>query len=144
MNQGRTGREVSEGERQVSAPHAARDGPVLQGRGHRKGGSWVEDNDVGTSPSWPLAATGHLGCVVPGALHVDLQRAGRLGRVVAYYCALSGAGSGYDYFAPSVGALPWARFQATDASGPRARRADAGRAARAARRPAAPLHRVPG
>lgn len=63
------------------------------------------------------AAAAHLGCVILGALHVDLQRAGRLGKGVAYYGALSGADSGYDFFAPSVGALPWARFQVTDARG---------------------------
>ncbi len=65
------------------------------------------------------AAAAHLGCVLLGALHVDLQRAGRLGRGVAYYGALSGADSSYNFFAPSVGALPWARFQVTDARGRR-------------------------
>ncbi|WP_437808881.1 hypothetical protein [Sorangium sp. So ce1078] len=64
-----------------------------------------------------LAAAAHLGCVILGALHVDLQRAGRLGWGVAYHGALSGADSGYGFFAPSVGALPWARFQVTDARG---------------------------
>ncbi|WP_433928626.1 hypothetical protein AB3662_34850 [Sorangium cellulosum] len=64
-----------------------------------------------------LAAAAHLGCVLLGALHVDPQRAGRLGTVIAYHSALSGADSGYNFFAPSVGALPWARFQVTDARG---------------------------
>ncbi|WP_437285768.1 hypothetical protein [Sorangium sp. So ce406] len=64
-----------------------------------------------------LAAAAHLGCVLLGALHVDPQGAGRLGRVIAYHSALSGADSGYNFFAPSVGALPWARFQVTDARG---------------------------
>ncbi|WP_437828150.1 hypothetical protein [Sorangium sp. So ce1153] len=63
------------------------------------------------------AAAAHLGCVVLGALHVDPQKAGGLGRVIAYHGALSGAGSGYNFFAPSVSALPWARFQVTDANG---------------------------
>ncbi|KYG10943.1 hypothetical protein BE21_01115 [Sorangium cellulosum] len=63
------------------------------------------------------AAAAHLGCVVLGALHVDPQRAGWLGGVIAYHGALSGADSGYNFFAPAVSALPWARFQVTDASG---------------------------
>lgn len=63
------------------------------------------------------AAAAHLGCVLLGALHVDPRRAGRLGWRVAYHGALSGAESGYNFFAPSVGALPWARFQVTDARG---------------------------
>ncbi|WP_437283695.1 hypothetical protein WME90_33585 [Sorangium sp. So ce375] len=63
------------------------------------------------------AAAAHIGCVLLGALQVDLQKAGRLGSVVAYYSALSGADSGYNFFAPSVSALPWARFQVTDARG---------------------------
>ena len=64
-----------------------------------------------------LAAAAHLGCVLLGALHVDPQRAGRLGRGIAYCSALFGADSGYNVFAPPVGALPWARFQVTDARG---------------------------
>ncbi|WP_437324308.1 hypothetical protein [Sorangium sp. So ce381] len=63
------------------------------------------------------AAAAHLGIVVLGALQVDLHKAGRLGQAVAYYGALSGADSGYNFFAPSVSALPWARFQVTDARG---------------------------
>ncbi|WP_438009519.1 hypothetical protein WME89_13075 [Sorangium sp. So ce321] len=63
------------------------------------------------------AAAVHLGCVVLGALHVDPQKAGGLGGVIAYHGALSGAGSGYNFFAPAVSALPWARFQVTDANG---------------------------
>lgn len=64
----------------------------------------------------------HLVCVALGALQVDLQSAGWLGRGLAYYGALSGADSGYNFFAPAVNALPWARFQITDAGG--AARAD--------------------
>ncbi|MGK3959778.1 hypothetical protein WMF38_42860 [Sorangium sp. So ce118] len=64
-----------------------------------------------------LAAAAHLGCVVLGALQVDLRKAGRLGEALAAHSALSGADSGYNFFAPSVGALPWARFQVTEANG---------------------------
>ncbi|MGK4002627.1 hypothetical protein WMF31_08390 [Sorangium sp. So ce1036] len=65
----------------------------------------------------PSVAAAHLVCVVLGALQVDLQSAGRLGRAVAYYGALSGADSGYNFFAPEVNALPWATFQIADAGG---------------------------
>lgn len=63
------------------------------------------------------AAAAHLGCVVLGALRVDPQVAGVLGGVITYHGALSGAGSAYNFFAPAVSALPWARFQVTDANG---------------------------
>ncbi|WP_437965420.1 hypothetical protein WMF04_38160 [Sorangium sp. So ce260] len=42
-----------------------------------------------------VAAAAHLGCVLLGALHVDLQRVGRLGWGVAYHGALSGAEEGH-------------------------------------------------
>ncbi len=64
-----------------------------------------------------LAAALHLGCIAIGAMHRSLNGSGYLGSAAAYYSALSGAYSGYGFFAPGVGAMPWATFEITDANG---------------------------
>ncbi|AUX34167.1 MULTISPECIES: hypothetical protein [Sorangium] len=64
------------------------------------------------------AAAGHLGLVIiVGALQVDLRGRGPLADAVAAYGTLSGADSGYAFFAPGVGSPPTATFEIMDATG---------------------------
>lgn len=63
------------------------------------------------------AALGHLGLVVVGALDICLWETGLPGRVLTYYAALSGADSGYSFFAPSVSTPPRAEFTIVDDDG---------------------------
>ncbi|WP_437591264.1 hypothetical protein [Sorangium sp. So ce1000] len=64
-----------------------------------------------------VAVVGHLGLVVLGALQIHPEGDGWLARALAYYGALSGAESGYDFFAHSITPLPRARFHVSDAAG---------------------------
>lgn len=59
----------------------------------------------------------HLGLAVIGALGICLWETGAMGRVLTYYCALSGIDSKYAYFAPGVGARPQAAFTIVDGAG---------------------------
>ncbi|WP_155798703.1 hypothetical protein [Sorangium cellulosum] len=63
------------------------------------------------------AAAAHLAVVCLGALHVQLGDEGWARRAVTYYGLLSGADSGYSFFAPGVGATLSASFQLNDANG---------------------------
>ncbi|WP_437737454.1 hypothetical protein [Sorangium sp. So ce1335] len=64
------------------------------------------------------AAAGHLGLVIVlGAFQVDLHHLGPVAGAVVAYGTLSGADSGYAFFAPGVGSLPAAAFEIADAAG---------------------------
>ncbi|WP_437963767.1 hypothetical protein WMF04_29055 [Sorangium sp. So ce260] len=64
------------------------------------------------------AAAGHLGLVIIlGAFQVDLRHRGRVADAVACYGTLTGADSGYAFFAPGVGSPPTATFEVVDAAG---------------------------
>ncbi|WP_437933627.1 hypothetical protein [Sorangium sp. So ce341] len=64
------------------------------------------------------AAAGHLGLVIiVGAFQVDLRDRGPVAAAVAAYGTLSGADSGYAFFAPGVGSPPTATFEVMDATG---------------------------
>ncbi|MCY1060766.1 hypothetical protein [Nannocystis sp. SCPEA4] len=63
------------------------------------------------------AAAGHLTLVVVGALGICLWASGPPGKLLTYYSTLSGADSGYGYFAPGVGSPPTATFTIVDADG---------------------------
>ncbi|WP_433936434.1 hypothetical protein AB3662_17300 [Sorangium cellulosum] len=64
------------------------------------------------------AAAGHLGLVIVlGAFPIDLGWGGRLADALASYGMLSGADSGYSFFAPAVGSPPSATFEIMDAKG---------------------------
>ncbi|XXX72452.1 hypothetical protein WMF30_32875 [Sorangium sp. So ce134] len=64
------------------------------------------------------AAAGHLGLVIfVGAFQVDLRDRGPLADAIACYSTLSGADSGYAFFAPGVGSPPTATFEVVDATG---------------------------
>src|SRR5580704_19040301 len=62
-------------------------------------------------------AAGHLILVALGAGSVGLAPLGAPGRLLSAYGALSGAGSGYGFFAPGVGGQILARFEVLDAKG---------------------------
>lgn len=64
-----------------------------------------------------LAATGHLTLVLLGGLDICLWERGPLGKLLTVYSALSGADSGYGYYAPRVGAPPVAKFTIVDDAG---------------------------
>lgn len=64
-----------------------------------------------------LLAASHLGLATLGALKICLWELPWIGPALTYYCALSGTDSGYAYFAPSVGAPPFARFTIIDRDG---------------------------
>lgn len=63
------------------------------------------------------AALGHLTLVVLGALDVCLWELGPPGKLAVVYSALSGADSGYGFFAPKVAAPRTARFTLVDEAG---------------------------
>ncbi|MGK3994355.1 hypothetical protein [Sorangium sp. So ce1024] len=64
------------------------------------------------------AAAGHLGLVIVlGAFQVDLHHRGPVAGAVAAYGTLSGADSGYAFFAPGVGSTASATFEIADAAG---------------------------
>jgi hypothetical protein len=62
-------------------------------------------------------ATGHLILVALGAASVDLRPFGYFGKVLDYYSNLSGASSGYGFFASGVGGQLRARFDVIDHEG---------------------------
>jgi hypothetical protein len=64
-----------------------------------------------------VAVVGHLGLVVMGALQIHPDGDGWLARALAVYGGLSGAESGYAFFADSITPLPRARFHVSDAGG---------------------------
>ncbi|WP_437680784.1 hypothetical protein [Sorangium sp. So ce131] len=65
-----------------------------------------------------VAAAGHLGLVIIlGALQIDLRGRGPMADAIAGYGALSGADSGYSFFAPDFGSPPMATFEVVDATG---------------------------
>ena len=64
-----------------------------------------------------VAVVGHLVLVVMGALQIHPEGDGWLARALAYYGALSGAESGYAFFAHSITPLPRASFLVSDAGG---------------------------
>ncbi|WP_438025715.1 hypothetical protein [Sorangium sp. So ce233] len=63
------------------------------------------------------AAAAHLVVVCLGALHVQIGDEGWARRAVTYYGMLSGANSGYSFFAPGFGPTLSASFQVNDANG---------------------------
>jgi len=63
------------------------------------------------------AASGHLVLVVIGGLDICLWETGPLGKVLTYYSALTGADTGYGFFAPKVASPPTAEFTIVDADG---------------------------
>ncbi|WP_437760663.1 hypothetical protein [Sorangium sp. So ce1389] len=63
------------------------------------------------------AAAAHLVVVCLGALHVNVGDEGWARRAVKYYGLLSGADSGYSFFAPGVGPTLSASFQVNGANG---------------------------
>jgi len=63
------------------------------------------------------AAACHLGLVVAGGLGVCPWAWGAVGPALTYYSALSGAGSGYSFYAPSVRPAPHATFTVIDRDG---------------------------
>jgi len=60
---------------------------------------------------------GHLTLVALGAGSVSLRPLGPPGGILAYYGLLSGADSGYGFFAPGVTGQLRARFDVTDSEG---------------------------
>ena len=67
--------------------------------------------------AWVGLALCHLLLVVLGASNVDLSRLGFLGRILQYYGELSGAGSGYGFFAPGISGQLRVRFDLYDSQG---------------------------
>jgi len=67
---------------------------------------------------WVLCATGHFVVVICGACSSlpDSNR-GPAAQTVRWYATMSGAGTNYGFFAPSVGATHRARFVLRDAMG---------------------------
>lgn len=65
------------------------------------------------------AAAAHLGLVTAGGLDICPWEWGAIGRPLAVYGALSGAGSGYSFYAPSVRSAPDATFTVVDREGRR-------------------------
>lgn len=65
------------------------------------------------------AAACHLGLVVAGGLDVCPWEWGAIGRPLTYYSAISGVGSGYSFYAPSVRAAPDVMFTVIDRDGRR-------------------------
>ncbi|WP_437875807.1 hypothetical protein [Sorangium sp. So ce513] len=63
------------------------------------------------------AATAHVVMVCLGALQVRVGDEGWARRALTYYGLLSGADSGYSFFAPGVGTTLSARFQVNGANG---------------------------
>ncbi len=59
----------------------------------------------------------HLALAVIGALGICLWETGPIGRVLTYYCALSGIDSKYAYFAPGVATPPRVEFTIVDGAG---------------------------
>ena len=53
----------------------------------------------------------HLFLVVMGATQMDMKGFGYAGKVIAYYGAITGSGSHFDFFAPSVGSPMRAVFE---------------------------------
>ncbi len=66
---------------------------------------------------WLAVAASHLCLVTLGASSVRLYDLGLPGRVLDEYGALSGANSGYGFFAPGVTSQLGARFDVVDAEG---------------------------
>ena len=64
-----------------------------------------------------VAVACHLGLAVTGALGICLWETGAIGRVLTYYCALSGIDTKYAYFAPAVGAPSQVAFTIVDGAG---------------------------
>ncbi|MEO5969216.1 MAG: hypothetical protein ABIQ95_04750 [Bdellovibrionia bacterium] len=66
---------------------------------------------------WMGFALCHLVLVALGASYVDLSRLGSLGKVLGYYSELSGAGSGYGFFAPGISGQLRVRFESNSQLG---------------------------
>jgi len=67
---------------------------------------------------WLLLAAGHLATVGAGACHLLPDwSSGPPAQVVRWYATMSGAGTGYGFFAPVVGAEHRARFRLQDDQG---------------------------
>ena len=66
---------------------------------------------------WLAVAAGHLLLVTLGAGGVNLRELGLPGRVLDEYGAVSGANSGYGFFAPGVSFQLGARFDVVDRDG---------------------------
>ena len=66
---------------------------------------------------WLALAAGHLVLVTLGAGSVNLRELGLPGRALEEYGGLSGANSGYGFFAPGVGFQLGARFDVVDGDG---------------------------
>ncbi|WP_437970969.1 hypothetical protein WMF04_17535 [Sorangium sp. So ce260] len=64
-----------------------------------------------------LAVAAHFVIVGLGALHVHIGDEGWARRAVKYYGRLSGANSGYSFFAPGVGSTLAANFQVNGSNG---------------------------
>lgn len=62
-------------------------------------------------------ALGHLGLVALGASYFDWDRHGALGKALAYYGEVTGAGNSYGFFAPGVGTDVRALFDVVDQRG---------------------------
>ena len=65
------------------------------------------------------AAAGHLALVVAGGLDLSLWGWGAPGRAATYYGVLSGVGSGYSFYAPTVRVAPDVTFTMVDGAGRR-------------------------
>ena len=66
---------------------------------------------------WLAIAGFQLILVVLGAASVDLTDTGRIGRALEYYSSLSGADTGYGFFAPGISGQLRARFELIDSGG---------------------------
>lgn len=67
---------------------------------------------------WALLSVGHLAVVICGAAYLlPSAEAGPAAQGLRWYTAMSGAGSSYGFFAPSVGSPHRARFLLKDDSG---------------------------
>jgi hypothetical protein len=69
--------------------------------------------------AWLGLALGHLLLVTSGASNVDFSKLGFIGSAIEYYGEVSGAGSGYGFFAPGIDGQLRVRFTLFDSSGKR-------------------------
>jgi hypothetical protein len=70
-----------------------------------------------TKRVWTWIALGHLALAGLGAASLDFSGWGKVGTAIEGYMTLSGADSGYGFFAPGVGGQLRARFEVVDAKG---------------------------
>lgn len=66
---------------------------------------------------WAVIAALHLSIAVAGALGYSFWGWGKPGAAIAYYGLVSGASSGYSFFAPDVGSGLRAQFEVYDQNG---------------------------